>query len=253
MSKKLVIVADDFGLSKGVNNGIIRAYTQGIVTEISLMVDAFETEDAVTQLKEHKIEDVGLHMMLVGISSGKFFRKGDYEKLFLEKSSDEIKKLALKELELFENLVGRKPTHICPQNGIHGNLKLLTTVIEFAMGNDIAVRIPDIALTSAQPESNYAAEIMLKRSNVRKTDHLFSNVLGAEITKIKKDFMDLLLSVQKDETAEIVLHPGYFTEELIGKTSLLYERSRDLALSIDTEMKDFVCKKGYKLVSYSKL
>ncbi len=34
----LIVNADDFGLSEGVNRGIIRAHEQGIVTSASLMV-----------------------------------------------------------------------------------------------------------------------------------------------------------------------------------------------------------------------
>ena len=36
--RTLIVNADDFGLSDGVNDGIVRAYTNGIVRSTSLMV-----------------------------------------------------------------------------------------------------------------------------------------------------------------------------------------------------------------------
>ena len=44
MSRILVVNADDFGLSSGVNRGVVRAHDEGIVTSTSAMVrrDAIE-------------------------------------------------------------------------------------------------------------------------------------------------------------------------------------------------------------------
>ncbi len=39
MKKKLIVNADDFGLSPGVNKGIIEAYLNGILSSTTLMVN----------------------------------------------------------------------------------------------------------------------------------------------------------------------------------------------------------------------
>ncbi len=48
MRKRYLIVnADDFGYSYGINKGIIEAHTKGIVTSTSVMVDSIAAHEAV--------------------------------------------------------------------------------------------------------------------------------------------------------------------------------------------------------------
>ena len=47
MSKYLVINADDFGASVGLNRGILEAHTCGVVTSASLMVTGRAVQEAV--------------------------------------------------------------------------------------------------------------------------------------------------------------------------------------------------------------
>lgn len=63
--KQLIINADDFGLSPGVNRAVIRAWREGILTGASLMVGAPAFADAVELAKENPGLQVGLHLTLV--------------------------------------------------------------------------------------------------------------------------------------------------------------------------------------------
>jgi chitin disaccharide deacetylase len=51
--RRLVVNADDLGLSPGVNEGILEAHTTGIVTSASLMVNRPGAEHAATLLAAH--------------------------------------------------------------------------------------------------------------------------------------------------------------------------------------------------------
>ena len=53
---KLIVNADDFGLSKGVNLGIIEAHKNGIVTSTTLMVTMNEVEHALNLAKKYSTE-----------------------------------------------------------------------------------------------------------------------------------------------------------------------------------------------------
>lgn len=64
--KRLIVNADDFGLTRGINRGIVRAFTDGIVTSASLLVSADAFEEAVALARQHSGLDVGLHLALVG-------------------------------------------------------------------------------------------------------------------------------------------------------------------------------------------
>jgi chitin disaccharide deacetylase len=63
--KQLIINADDFGLTTGVNRGILRAFKDGIVTSASLLVTGSAFEDAVALARLNLELEVGLHLALV--------------------------------------------------------------------------------------------------------------------------------------------------------------------------------------------
>ena len=64
--KTLIVNADDFGLTPGVNEGILRAFREGILTSTTLMANAPAFDDAVARTREHPDIDVGCHLVLVG-------------------------------------------------------------------------------------------------------------------------------------------------------------------------------------------
>lgn len=63
---KLIVSADDFGLSCRVNAGIVDAHRNGIVTSTTLMATGGAFEDAVRLCGENPELDVGVHLTLVG-------------------------------------------------------------------------------------------------------------------------------------------------------------------------------------------
>jgi predicted glycoside hydrolase/deacetylase ChbG (UPF0249 family) len=66
MSERLLIVTgDDFGAAREVNDGIVAAHRDGILTSASLMVTGAAVEDAVRLARAHPDLAVGLHLVLV--------------------------------------------------------------------------------------------------------------------------------------------------------------------------------------------
>jgi len=63
--KKLIVNADDLGLTPGVNRGVLRAFQDGIVTSASLLVTGSAFDDAVALARQKPELDVGLHLTLV--------------------------------------------------------------------------------------------------------------------------------------------------------------------------------------------
>lgn len=62
--KQLIINADDFGLSPGVNQGIVEAYQAGGISNTTLMVNMPGFTDAVRLASLHPEMGVGLHFNL---------------------------------------------------------------------------------------------------------------------------------------------------------------------------------------------
>jgi hopanoid biosynthesis associated protein HpnK len=64
-SRRLIVNADDLGLSSSVNTAVIRAHREGILTTASLMVNEPGFEEAVTLAKQNPSLGVGLHLTLL--------------------------------------------------------------------------------------------------------------------------------------------------------------------------------------------
>lgn len=64
-SRRLIVNADDFGGSSEINEAVVRAHTEGILTTTSLMISASRWEDAVTIARQHPKLGVGLHLVLL--------------------------------------------------------------------------------------------------------------------------------------------------------------------------------------------
>ena len=65
--RAIIVNADDFGLTAGVNAGIIGAHRRGLVRAASLMVTTPGFADAVTLARMHPELDLGLHLALTGV------------------------------------------------------------------------------------------------------------------------------------------------------------------------------------------
>ena len=76
--RTLVVNADDFGLSTGVNQGIICAHEEGIVTSASLMVRQPAAAEAAAYARDHSRLSVGLHLNLAEW----VFRDGEWFPLY---------------------------------------------------------------------------------------------------------------------------------------------------------------------------
>jgi hopanoid biosynthesis associated protein HpnK len=66
MSKRLIVTADDFGMSMEVNEAVEEAHRKGILTCASLVVAGDAAEDAVKRARRMPSLGVGLHLAIFG-------------------------------------------------------------------------------------------------------------------------------------------------------------------------------------------
>jgi len=64
-ARRLIVNADDFGRSRSINEAVIRAHKEGILTTASLMVNGAAFEEAVELARQNPTLGVGLHLALV--------------------------------------------------------------------------------------------------------------------------------------------------------------------------------------------
>jgi chitin disaccharide deacetylase len=116
--RELVVNADDFGLSPGVNRGIVRAHLEGIVTSASLMVRQPAAEDAAELVRELPRMGIGLHVDLAEWVA----RPSGWEPLYAfvdDRDGSAVAREVERQLVLFENLVGRPPDHLDSHQHAH--------------------------------------------------------------------------------------------------------------------------------------
>jgi chitin disaccharide deacetylase len=108
-TKWLVVNADDFGASSGVNRGIVEAHEHGIVTSASLMVRAAAAVEAADYARRRSQLGVGLHVELRHWR----LRRLPWSHLRSEAALQAVAARDVAEqLEDFRRLVGRNPTHL---------------------------------------------------------------------------------------------------------------------------------------------
>ena len=137
--KKLIVNADDFGQSEGINKGIIQAHEHGIVTSASLMVRYPAAIEAADYSKNNPALGIGLHIDL-----GEWiYNVGNWVPLYIVVSLDDIsavKNEINNQLESFYRIMGRKPTHIDSHQHIHLTESILPVVIDIAKDLDVTLR-----------------------------------------------------------------------------------------------------------------
>jgi predicted glycoside hydrolase/deacetylase ChbG (UPF0249 family) len=113
----LVVNADDFGRSSGVNRGVIRAHQQGVVTSATLMVRWPAAAEAAAYARRSSLS-VGLHLDL-----GEWeYRDGEWQaryEVLTEETADSVAEELSRQLEQLERLVGRPPTHLDSHQHVH--------------------------------------------------------------------------------------------------------------------------------------
>jgi predicted glycoside hydrolase/deacetylase ChbG (UPF0249 family) len=146
----LIVNADDFGQSQGVNHGIIKAHRRGIVTSTSLMVHQKASAEAIELSRTCPTLSLGLHLDL-----GEWRLRGQewvavYEVVKLD-DRQAVQDAVARQFAMFHGMVGRNPTHIDSHQHVH--LRESVRPIVEAYARELAV-----PLRRCDPEIRYCGD-----------------------------------------------------------------------------------------------
>jgi chitin disaccharide deacetylase len=137
--RQLIVNADDFGQSSGVNGGVIEAHESGIVTSASLMVRWPAAAAAAADSRKLPKLSLGLHVDL-----GEWrYRDGAWIALYEVVPLDDVnvvKEEVARQLATFNDLVGKRPTHMDSHQHVHLREPARAALCEVARFLDIPLR-----------------------------------------------------------------------------------------------------------------
>jgi len=285
--RRLIVNADDFGLTPGVNRAIAEAHRGGVVTSSTLMATGSAFGDAVSVARSLRRLAVGCHVILVDgrpalpietipdladkaspgqfyTALGSFARRAVIGKINPEQieaeATAQIRKLQDAGI-VVSHLDTHKHTHILPQ--------VLKPLLQAARTCGVrAVRNPfeplNVSLAAGHPKLWRQLGIfsLLRglagrfRAEVRRTGMA---TCEGSIGIITTGFLDRallrrMIDSLPEGTWELVCHPGYNDSDLDQvKTRLRESRPAELQILTSEETRQLLAQNGIELISYHDL
>jgi hopanoid biosynthesis associated protein HpnK len=284
--RRLIINADDFGLTSGVNRAIAESNRNGVVTSATLMANTQAFPEAANLAQTLPSLKTGCHVVLIDGSpissdlsslvngSSRFhssLKQFAYAALRNQISTTEIEREAVAQIRKIQS-AGITLTHVDSHKHTHMFPHVLRPVLRAAQACGIrAVRnpfeplrawphgavlaAPTLWLRSAgvMAFQMFATEFRkaLREANMVSTD----GTIGIAVTgKLGQQILLQILNALPDGTWELVCHPGYSDAELkAAGTRLTQSREIELSALTSQETKQALERQNIKLISYADL
>jgi len=146
--RRLIVNADDFGMTRGVSAGILAAHRHGIVTSTTVLVTADLDRELLAMARDSGL-GLGVHINLTlgtpitkGRSlvdgQGRFIR--DARRVAAQADVKDVEREISAQLERFTKLVGRAPTHLDSHHHVGLLAPVADVVLDAARRLGVAVR-----------------------------------------------------------------------------------------------------------------
>jgi predicted glycoside hydrolase/deacetylase ChbG (UPF0249 family) len=222
MERNLIVNADDFGLSTGVNRGIADCHLRGIVTSASLMVGRPGVLEAVAISRELPELAIGLHWD----GGGEGLPELDRSDVALVR--DEFHR----QLDRFFQLLGRGPTHVDSEAHAHRKDGLLPVFQELVEPLGVPLRHDG----TVRFVGGFYAQWRYGESE---PEHVSVEALE-----------EMLRSEVEEGWSEFSCHPGYSSPEYA--TSVYFaDRQLEVVTLTDPTIRREIDRLGIRLASYA--
>ena len=208
---KLIVNGDDFGLSSGVNRGIVEAHTRGILTSASLMVEAPASEEAAHLASSYRGLGVGLHAVI--------------DTALEATPRDAVES----QLERFIELTGQLPTHVDSHHDVHHEAGLLAPFLAVTRSYGLPLR----GHCGVRQISSFYGRWNGETHPEQITPGALARILRAE---------------PNDGISELCCHPGYVDEQL--ESSYSAEREAELHTLCDRAVVELLGELDIRLATF---
>ena len=277
--KKIIVNADDLGLTKSINEGIARAYREGIVSFISPIPSGEAFDDAARLAAELKLEEIGAHLALSEtvpvteaakiptlVTKESRFHPHHNEfliRFFLGKvNRDEIHLELKNQLERLRKL-NIRITNISSHEHVHMVPEILEIFVRLAKEYGIpSIRYPR---GEGRPASFVVARLyrsivlsyfdkrmgdIVRKSGLAYTDH-FRGFLDSG--NLNEDALMGIINGLKEGTTELICHPGFVGPEVVDRYRWHIDCETELFALTSRRVRKALDDNGVKLISYKDL
>lgn len=289
--KHLIVNADDFGFTRGVNEGIALAFKSGILTSTTIMANGDAFEEAADIALANPALGVGCHLALVGgrpvAAARDVMSLVERDGALPATLTRLMAKLAGRgvqdghiEAELRAQVqrvvsAGITPSHFDSHKHTHTHPRVMQALARVAAEFGVlSVRNPfESVVTRLRlgPAARATRRVYLKQyamsAAVSPRARGFRRLAGEYGLSTPDSFYGVrltgLLDAEaitsvieslKDGATELMCHPGVHGEELEqARTRLKQQRQRELEALIDPRLKRAIDELGVKLISYREL
>ncbi|HYF94882.1 MAG TPA: carbohydrate deacetylase [Symbiobacteriaceae bacterium] len=235
--RRVIVNADDLGLSEGVSLGIIRAHQTGVVTSATVMMNMPGAVAALELVRPIPTLGIGIHLTLTGgcpVSGdvpsltgpdGRFLK---LPVLTEAARRDHLERELRAQVDAFLKL-GLKPTHLDSHHHVHMLVPAVTAIVT-DLGRELNVPVRG---TAGAP---------------RFTDRFYGqgNIGVAGLIAIFDGIAD-------GETVEIMSHPALLDPELLAASSYAVQRVQELATLTAPEVWEAAEAREITLIGYRDL
>ena len=264
--------ADDFGLTEGINTGIVRSHRDGIVTSASLMANMPAFEHAVALANDNPGLAIGVHLNLLKgkalqpvekvrsliNGNGTFYTLPGFVPRLLSGRID----LSQLETELRRQIekvgaTGLKITHLDSHRHFHIYPSILKVVVKLAKEYRInKIRYPrgmsiiptglkELLLTGLSRKALGTIERSGIRHNVR-----FFDLLKIENRRDFPRAFALFCENLPPGVTELDCHPGFVTGDLDGIEATIHDRERQVEILTRPDLPELLRRYSVKLINY---
>ncbi|CBG87528.1 chitin disaccharide deacetylase [Citrobacter rodentium] len=252
MARLLIVNADDFGLSKGINYGIAEAHRRGLVTSTTAMINASAIEHAAEISANLPSLAVGLHFVLSYgaplTQAPSLTREGKMGKWLWQAtgqglvSDEEIVAELHQQYQRFISVFGRPPGHIDSHHHVHFLPQVWRHVEQFAKDKDLPLRI----------DWQVAREQNITPRGVSSVEYFINDFYGENVSS-----RFLLAALAKSaaggyQSTELMCHPGFIDNE-VRQSRYCFPRLEELEVLTSSGLKQAVEEQGFRLGTWSDL
>lgn len=281
MTLSLIVNADDFGLTTGVNRSVLACHLAGSVTSTTLMANMDAAEDAATIAREYPSLGVGLHFNLttglplapaasVGTlldDDGRLLTRGRLLRRAMSGTlrSEHVENEFVTQLARLRAL-GVQLTHVDSHQHVHAVPQIFEVVSRASAAAGLPLRLTwgwpgRVSRKSLRRRFSEAVLqtmtrrcVSLKPANVRSNDGLCSVFdLNETPASLSEASYLRLLDVYRGGVVELMVHPAEVDEELAEKTVITEISDVENRLLRSRFLREYVIGRHGRMATYREL